>query len=182
MTNELKTEQGVIPANTAPRTSVVARMVAKIHVSYTLGVESVNTVRQSAGRAVPALRIAGMSLDQLPHGLKTGGNAEGILVGSLETSVAVGEVEGYGELDGTAWQITEVERITTPAPLAQAIKPAVVAQEAALLPPRVIRVDLFTTSKVPLEEPIKHIIRRLNREDIRGQQILPEEKNLDRAA
>lgn len=180
MTNELTVERGVAPVNTASRRSVVARVIARVNFIYTLGVESVNTIRQSAGQAVPALRIAGMNLDQLSHGLQKGGNAESALVGSVETTVALGKIEGYGELDGTAWQITEMEGIET-IPLTQAIRPAVVIQEPSSQTSRVIRVDLFTTSKVPLDEPIKHIINRLNSGNDQEQGI-PEEKDLDLAA
>lgn len=171
MTNELKREQGLISASTAPRNSVVASMVAKIHVTYTLGVESPKTAKQSAVSGIPLLGEAGISTSLLPDNLVKFGNATSVHHGSMETPVVVGKVDDSGQMeDGTAWSIVEVK----------ATRPAVVSQSDPGA--RVIVVHIFDPGDVLSERPIRHIVERLNQGKIQDLPVLPEDKALDRAA
>lgn len=171
MTNELKREQGIVPANTAPRTSVVARMVAKVILTYTLGVESPKTAKQSAISGIPLLDEAGISTSHLPDNLVKFGNATSVHHGSLETPVVVGKVDDSGQMeDGTAWSIIEVK----------ATRPAVVSQSGPEA--RVIMVHIFDPGSVLSEEPIRHVVERLGQSNIKELPVLPLTRDLEEAA
>ena len=171
MTNELKVETDILPAGTAPRRSVIARMVAKVILTYTLGVESPKTAKESAIRGIPLLDEAGISTSHLPDNLVKFGNATSVHHGSLETPVVVGKVNDSGQMeDGTAWSIIEVK----------ATRPAVVSQYGSEA--RVIMVHIFDPGRVLSEEPIRHVVARLGQGNVHVLPALPENKDLERAA
>lgn len=171
MTNELKKEQNIIPANTPLARPVAPRMVARLLLTYTVGVESPKTALESATSGVPLLDRAGISTQHLPTNLVQYGNATSVHQGSMETPVVVGKVDDSGQMeDGTAWSIIEVKATRT----------AVVSQSGSEA--RVIMVHIFDPGSVLSEEPIRHVVERLGQGIVKDLPILPPSRDLEEAA
>lgn len=171
MTNELKREQGLMPASTGSLIPLRGRTLARVHVIYTLGVESRKTAEESASRGIPYLDEAGINTSHLPDKLVELGNATGIYNGFLETPVALGRVNDNGQMEnGAAWSIIEVG----------ATRPAVVSQQPDK--GRVIMVHIFDPGNVLSEKPIQHVVERLSQGNVQGLPTLPPSRDLEEAA